>query len=285
MVPPESNPPHQPPQPAGAQPPPGGAGVPGGPEQPSGPQHAHPHGAPPGQGGYGPPHGYPQGPPPGPPGRPPHGYGPPPGGGGQKGSSGALWWVLGGCALVLVLVVVGGGVAGYLFLRGGGGSAAPEEDLPGSHRPGDIAGVRTFTDVPREHTEELVSYEVYPPPGGKHHPVWQNCGVYRKELKPEHAVHSLEHGAVWVSYKDNQPGDVRMTLEGLYREGDYLLVSPAHTLQRENIVLVAWGKRLVVDEPDDHRIAEFLNTYVQGPQTPEPGAPCSGGTDETLETA
>ncbi|MFD0776582.1 DUF3105 domain-containing protein, partial [Streptomonospora algeriensis] len=221
-----------------------------------------------------------------PPGQPPYaGSGPPAGGAAKSNSSAVLWWVLGAAALVLVLVVVGGGVAGYVLLTAEGDSATAGGEPPGRVEPGDIDGVRTFGDVSREHTEDPVSYEVYPPPGGRHHPVWQNCGVYRQELIPEHAVHSLEHGAVWISYRAGLPGDRSGKLEQLYRQGDYLIVSPAPSLQQEDVVAVAWGKRLIAEDADDPRLVEFLNTYAQGPQTPEPGAPCSGGTSETTQSA
>ncbi|GAB3443691.1 hypothetical protein GCM10027570_12030 [Streptomonospora sediminis] len=315
MVPPDSNSPHQYPSQGGAEPPHGGPPPPsqGGAAPPSGPQPwqqntgpgpgqaaqgGHPgQGGPADQGPYGPPAGYgapgqPPGQAPGqPPGQPPGqqpygGYGPPPPGGApQKRSSGALWWILGAGALVLVLVVAGGGVAAYLLLGdgGSGNGTAVAEDQPGKTEPGDIEGVRTFGDVSREHTEEPVSYDVYPPPGGRHHPVWQNCGVYQQELMPEHAVHSLEHGAVWITYRDELPGDQVAQLEDLYRQGDFLLISPAQSRQQAPIAAVAWGKRLVLEDAEDPRLVEFLNTYVQGPRTPEPGAPCSSGTDATLE--
>ncbi|KIH97565.1 hypothetical protein LP52_18445 [Streptomonospora alba] len=168
----------------------------------------------------------------------------------------------------------------------GDSGAAGGAPQPGRVEPGDIEGVRTFADVSREHTEDPVSYDVYPPPGGEHHPVWQNCGVYSRELVPEHVVHSLEHGAVWISYREDLPGGQAEELERLYEQGDYLIVSPAHPRQQEDIVAVAWGKRLVVEDlGDDQSLIDFLNTYVQGPQTPEPGAPCTGGTDETMQAA
>ncbi len=44
------------------------------------------------------------------------------------------------------------------------------------------------------------------------------------------------------------------------------------------MVLTAWGIQLEVDEADDGRIAEFIDRYQQGPQTPELGASCSDGT-------
>ena len=46
-----------------------------------------------------------------------------------------------------------------------------------------------------------------PPVGGDHNPVWMNCDgdVYKKPIPDVNAVHSLEHGAVWVTYNDKAP--------------------------------------------------------------------------------
>lgn len=42
-------------------------------------------------------------------------------------------------------------------------------------------------------------------------------------------------------------------------------------------MLSAWGKQVAVDSADDKRVDQFFAQYVQGTQTPEPGAPCTGG--------
>lgn len=47
--------------------------------------------------------------------------------------------------------------------------------------------------------------------------------------------------------------------------------------QSGTIMLSAWGRQLTVDKASDPRIDQFFTKYVQGPQTPEPGAACSGG--------
>ena len=67
-------------------------------------------------------------------------------------------------------------------------------------------GVQTY-DVgsANVHTEENVDYEQTPSAGGAHNPVWQNCGFYEKPIRDENAVHSLEHGAVWITYLPNLP--------------------------------------------------------------------------------
>ena len=69
-----------------------------------------------------------------------------------------------------------------------------------------LDAVKTFT-VTREHTTEPVTYAQTPPVGGDHQPTWLNCGVYTEPVPDELAVHSLEHGAVWVTYRPDLPAD------------------------------------------------------------------------------
>ncbi|MCA1688251.1 MAG: DUF3105 domain-containing protein, partial [Actinobacteria bacterium] len=57
------------------------------------------------------------------------------------------------------------------------------------------------------HTEADVDYAQTPPAGGEHNPVWQNCGFYEEPVRDELAVHSLEHGAVWITYLPDLPQD------------------------------------------------------------------------------
>jgi hypothetical protein len=138
-------------------------------------------------------------------------------------------------------------------------------------------GVQTY-DVgsANVHTEENVDYEQTPPAGGPHNPVWQNCGFYDKPIRDENAVHSLEHGAVWISYLPNLPQDEIERLRDLTESNHYVLVSPYPDLDSP-VVASAWGKQLALESAEDPALERFIQVYVQGPQTPEPGAPCSGG--------
>ncbi len=138
-----------------------------------------------------------------------------------------------------------------------------------------IDGVRAFTDLDATHTTEDVSYAQTPPVGGDHHPTWQNCGFYTEPVVEEHAVHSLEHGAVWITHDPALPAADVDRLRDLADQHPYLLVSPLDGVQ--GVVASAWGLQLELDGVDDERLEPFLIAYLQGPQTPEPGAPCSGG--------
>jgi hypothetical protein len=43
------------------------------------------------------------------------------------------------------------------------------------------------------------------------------------------------------------------------------------------VVASAWGKQLRVTTANDPALANFVRVYQAGPQTPEPGAPCTVG--------
>ncbi|MFI5636763.1 DUF3105 domain-containing protein [Streptomyces goshikiensis] len=130
----------------------------------------------------------------------------------------------------------------------------------------------------RNHVETPVKYEMNPPVGGDHHPRWMNCNgdVYKNPVPEVNAVHSLEHGAVWVTYNEKAAkGDLDKLAETVGKT-PYSLMSPVKE-QAGAIMLSAWGKQLTVDSATDPRVSQFFTKYVQGPQTPEPGAACTNG--------
>jgi hypothetical protein len=141
-------------------------------------------------------------------------------------------------------------------------------------------GVRTWTGkLTRNHVQTTVDYPMHPPVGGDHNPVWLNCNgnVYTKPVKDENAVHALEHGAVWVTYTDQAKKADVATLTAKVKQTPYSLISP-YPNQSAPIELSAWGHQLSVTSANDPKVAAFFETYVQGKQTPEPGASCTGGT-------
>lgn len=146
---------------------------------------------------------------------------------------------------------------------------------------GDLSGVQTFDYKSGNHVDGKIDYKESPPVGGQHNAVWLNCGTYDTPVPNEHAVHALEHGAVWITY---EPGlakaDVKKLDDAL--PDTYTVLSPYEGKMPSKIVLSAWDHQLTVDSADDPRIKGFIKEYRQGKQTPEPGAACTGGvTPET----
>ena len=147
-----------------------------------------------------------------------------------------------------------------------------------SSRPS-LDAVQTFT-VTREHTNEPVTYAQNPPVGGNHRPNWLNCGVYQQPVPDELAVHSMEHGAVWLTYRPDLPADAVAALSEAIPD-TYVVLSPREGLPSP-VVASAWGTQLALTGADDPRLDAFVKEYRQGPQTPEPGAACTGGSDGEL---
>ncbi|MEU2993914.1 DUF3105 domain-containing protein [Streptomyces griseoincarnatus] len=182
------------------------------------------------------------------------------------------------------VVVVAGLVAGGVVLvqaqsdDGGGSSAADDAKTAGKFAT-DADGVRAWRGtLGREHVTKSVDYPVTPPVGGDHNPVWMNCNgdVYEDEINPTNAVHSLEHGAVWVTYNGDAPEAEVEALAAKVRKTPYTLMSPVDG-QEDPVVLTAWGHQRTVTGAADPAVDAFLEKFVQGQQTPEPGAACTGG--------
>lgn len=172
-------------------------------------------------------------------------------------SQSRLWWIGGGAVLALgvLLVVISAG---------------------GSEPPTEPAGVQTFEIASADHVDGQVDYEQTPPVGGNHNAVWQNCGFYAEPIESEFAVHSLEHGAVWITHRPDLPEDQIDALRDRAARS-YVLVSPWEGELPAPVVATAWGKQLPLQSASDPALAEFVDYFAQGPQTPEPGAVCSGG--------
>jgi hypothetical protein len=139
-----------------------------------------------------------------------------------------------------------------------------------------IAGVVDHEHQERDHVEHEIEAGDLPPVGGSHNPAWQNCGIYDEPVSVENAVHSLEHGAMWIAYRPELPAEEVETLRDLARGEDFVLMSPYPGL-RSPIVLTAWETQLELESADDERIPEFIERYQQGPTTPELGATCQDG--------
>jgi len=140
-------------------------------------------------------------------------------------------------------------------------------------------GVQSFENLDSGHTEAPVPYEdrgPTPPVGGDRSPVWQNCGFYDAPVRDENAVHSMEHGAVWISYRPGLPARGVASVRELAREHNYVLAAPYPDISAP-VVASAWGKQLRLNRADDPRLGQFVRAFSVGPQTPEPGAPCTGG--------
>lgn len=185
--------------------------------------------------------------------------------------------------VVIVTGLVGGGVVLVRSQDDKGSDTAVASDSSGKGRfVTGKDGVKTWEGkLSRKHVTRAVKYASEPPVGGEHHRAWMNCNgdVYTEQLDNTNAVHSLEHGAVWVTYNaDAKKADVD-ALAAKVRKTPYTLMSPMDD-QKDPIMLSAWGHQRTVTGASDPDVDKFFEKFVQGEQTPELGAACTNGLSE-----
>lgn len=140
--------------------------------------------------------------------------------------------------------------------------------------------VQSFGVTGRAHVQTQVSYPQSPPVGGNHAPIWQNCGFYDAPVANENAVHSMEHGAVWIAYRPGLSDKQVDALRNIADRSSHVLVSPYPGLQAP-VVASAWGRQLRLDSAEDPRLGQFVRAFRLGSQAPERGGPCTGGTGKS----
>jgi hypothetical protein len=187
----------------------------------------------------------------------------------------ALPW--GMIALATVVAVVAVSIIGY------GVWTVRDSNKPyGERRGQQIDGMTNFrktaaADLTRNHVKGKQTYKQSPPVGGDHNVQWENCegDVYKDPIPNEHAVHSMEHGAVWITYKPDLPKKQVDELADKVKGKQYMLMSPYPGLDKR-ISVQAWGLQLKVDKASDGRIDDFIGAFRQSASV-EPGATCSQG--------
>ena len=140
-----------------------------------------------------------------------------------------------------------------------------------------IPGVRTY-DEPADagHVPTKVEYPQNPPVSGQMDGELADCTgtVYDVDIRNENAVHSLEHGAVWITYDPQRVDeDGVATLRDLVDGRVGLMLSPRPGLDA-SISVQAWRTQLTAGSATDERIAQFTDFMLKNPRAPEPGAMC-----------
>jgi hypothetical protein len=185
-------------------------------------------------------------------------------------------------ALGVAVVVFAAAIITYAALQ------AKDAGKPFGERPAQlIEGVVNFRKSDPDslaqgnHQAGKLTYKTTPPVGGPHNAAWQNCmgDVYAAEIPKEQAVHSMEHGAVWVTYRPDLPKAQVDALAEKVRGKDYVLMSPFPGLDKA-VSLQAWGFQLKLDNAADERVDQFLLGFAKA-ATVEPGATCGQGLTNT----
>lgn len=136
-------------------------------------------------------------------------------------------------------------------------------------------GIQVYPATTNRTVEGPIHYDREPPTNGNHAPIWQNCGFYREPIQDRHAVHSMDHGVVWITYRPDLP---RQQLETLRSYGDenYVMVSP-YPGQRAPVIATSWRVQLLLNGADDPRLEQFVSEFKVSELAPLSGNRCVMG--------
>jgi hypothetical protein len=145
-----------------------------------------------------------------------------------------------------------------------------------------LEGLQTFDYAAgQEHVSTPVTYEQTPPVGGPHDPEWADCTgtVYDVDIRHENAVHSMEHGATWITYDPARISDDDLsTLQDMVAGTSGLLLSP-YEGQSPVVSLQSWNHQLSVDSATDERVQQYADFMTFNDDFyPEVGASCENPT-------
>jgi hypothetical protein len=189
--------------------------------------------------------------------------------------AGMPWGTVIAAVAVIAIVALGAVFGPRLFGKDDApppdASSDPSSTIPGVVRVEYPAGNHVTGD-------QRVAYDQSPPFGGAHDAVWAVCTgiVYPTAIRNENAVHSLEHGAVWITYDPqrltaDQIDGLSMMVEGQ----PYTLMSPYPDLDTP-LSVQSWGHQLKLEDPQDPRLVEFIEALRLNESVyPEPGASCA----------
>jgi len=177
-------------------------------------------------------------------------------------------------------------VATVILAACGGGDPAvraPEDETTSISESDSASSTLTsipVDDISANHVDPPVSFATSPSTGGDHYPFWQNCGYYNVEVPEGAATHTMEHGAVWITYNSDLASDEDLVaLEALSVSNDRLLITPFD--HDDTVVLSAWGVQQrdvpAASTPEGSAaIDEFVAAWVDNPELGEAGVRCDG---------
>lgn len=128
--------------------------------------------------------------------------------------------------------------------------------------------VEEFPIEGRDHVSAgtSVEYKTNPPTSGSHLGEAEDWGVYGKEIDDKAGVHGLEHGGIWISYKDIDDG-AKAILEEIGKSNSQSVIVSPRPANDSKIAIASWGKVMKLESADKALIQKYINTYKN--QAPE----------------
>ncbi|MDP3729138.1 MAG: DUF3105 domain-containing protein [bacterium] len=155
----------------------------------------------------------------------------------------------------IVVLVIGGLGYGLYYL-----ASQPEKPKPGE----------AFPILGQEHIEVGATHPAYnsnPPTSGWHYAKPADWGVYQEELPDEQLIHNLEHGGIWIAYKDVDQ-KTKSDLEVIGKKYPGSVIVTPRSGNDAKIVLASWGRLETLESFNETRIVDFIKANRN--KSPEP---------------
>jgi hypothetical protein len=133
-------------------------------------------------------------------------------------------------------------------------------------------GIQVYPATTNRTVDGPIEYDRRPPTNGDHAPLWQNCGFYDEPIQDRHAVHSMDHGVVWITYRPDLPRQQLQTLRP-YGNENYVIVSP-YPGQNAPVIATSWRVQLKLKSANDPRLERFVNGFKISELAPLSGNRC-----------
>lgn len=119
-------------------------------------------------------------------------------------------------------------------------------------------------------TSPHVPYNSNPPTSGQHVAFTAPWGFHTEVIADEVLIHNLEHGGIWISYKDAKATETIEQLRALLPQLPRKTVVTLRPNNDSRIAVAAWGRLMTLDRVDAGMIVRFANEFRN--KSPEPFA-------------
>jgi len=136
-------------------------------------------------------------------------------------------------------------------------------------------GIEVYPATSNHTVEGPIDYDRRPPTNGDHDPLWQNCGFYEEPVEDRHAVHSMDHGVVWITYRPDLPEQQIESLRS-YGKENYVIASP-YPGQDAPVIATSWRVQLELNGTEDPRLRRFVDQFRISELAPLSGNRCMLG--------
>jgi hypothetical protein len=179
----------------------------------------------------------------------------------QKDSQNQRFIMIGGIAVAVIIFVA------IVFYRY---NNTPLSDIDVNSIPDQSVA---YESQGRDHIEVTDLHDPYnsnPPTSGPHAAALRTA-VYDRTLPDENLIHNLEHGHIWLSYRDREDTEAIELFERLQSQFPSSVIVTYRPANDSRLAVAAWTRLLKLEEADEEQILAFIARYFDKAPESVPG--------------